>query len=81
MEQIKQKLNDLNDQQCLELVLTLLNTRVSVNTVLLQGEGTDNVTHEMIRIECGDYITASNPQELEVPLRYATAEETGEVVN
>lgn len=73
-------IKEMTDEQCLSTVLQFLDDRVSVSTGLLKDEDTGNVTHQVVRIECGDFVTVSQPQPLETPLRVAGAAEIGATV-
>lgn len=74
------KLKKMNDEECLNKFLEFLDTRVSIDTkFVVNDEG--NITHQILVIACGEFMTVSQPQPLEVILRPAMAEELGLIVN
>lgn len=73
-------IEEMNDEECLTTFLKFLDKRVSINTGLIKDEKSGNVTHQVVRIECGEMATVSEPQLLETPLRVADAAETGATV-
>lgn len=74
------KIKKMTDEECLQAAIELLETRVSVTTGFIPNdEGT--FTHQVLQISCGDFVTVSQPQPLENPVRFATAAEQGITVN
>jgi hypothetical protein len=69
------------DEEVLKDVINLLETRVEINTGFIPDGESGNLTHQVLQIVCGEYVTVSAPQPLEFPLRLATAEEQGFSVN
>lgn len=74
------KINKMTDEECLTKFLKFLEGRVAVDTVFVQDDN-GNLTHQILKITCGEYATVSQPEELAVPLRPATADELGATVN
>lgn len=73
-------IEELSDEQCLKTVIEFLENRVGISTGFVPRE--DGVlTHQVVQITCGEFVTVSTPQPLEVPLRFATAEEQGILLN
>ncbi len=68
------------DEEKLAEVIALLGDGVEVSTGFMQDEN-DNITHQVIQLKCGNLISVSQPERLDVVLRLATAEEQGELVN
>lgn len=75
------KIKKMNDEECLQKFLEFLNERVTLNTGFIADPDTGNITHQVIQISCGDYVTVSQPEPLDTMLRLATAEEQGITVN
>lgn len=71
------KLKKMNDEECLTKFLEFLNERVQLNTNFVQDPDTGLLTHQLIQITCGEFVTVSQPEPLEYPLRLATAEDFG----
>lgn len=73
-------IKEMTDENCLNAAIQLLEQRVSINTGFIPNdEGT--FTHQVLQISCGEYVTVSQPQPLEFPLRFASAEEQGATIN
>ena len=70
----------MTDEECLEKFIEFLTDRVTINTKFVLDEN-DNITHQFLVITCGDFVTVSEPQPLEVILRPAAALEVGATVN
>lgn len=75
------KIKKMTDEKCLETFLDLLTERVSITTRFVNDPDTDNITHQILQIDCGEYTTMSNPEPLDTVLRVATAKEQGITVN
>lgn len=74
------KIKKMADEQVLDKFIKLLDTRVSITTCFTETE--DNIlTHQFLRITCGELSVMSNPELLEVPLRIATGADLGATVN
>ena len=71
----------MNDEQCLSKFLEFLETRVGIETNFIMEPDTDNITHQILRITCGEFTSVSQPEPLSAVLRLATGEEQGAVVN
>lgn len=72
---------DMNDEECLAKFIEFLEERVSVTTGFIQDRETGNITHQVIQVQCGEFVSVSAPEPLEVTLRVATAEENGQLLN
>jgi len=59
------------DEECLKQILDLLESRVSIETSFVIDDDTGIVTHQVLKITCGEYVTVSHPEPLEVPLQLA----------
>lgn len=70
------KLDKAEDEECLEMVLALLD-RVSIATAFVPDD-TGVLTHQIMVIEAGDKRFTSVPQEMEIPLIVAN---TGGTIN
>lgn len=75
------KIKKMNDEECIQKFLEFLDERVTINTAFVRDPETGNLTHQIIQVSCGDLVSLSQPQPLEVILRPATGEETGATVN
>lgn len=75
------KIKKMNDEECLGKFLEFLETRVSINTGFVRDEETGNITHQIVEVRCGEYVSVSQPQPLEVALRVADADELGVTLN
>lgn len=75
------KIKKMTDEECLTKFLEFLEERIEVTTGFIQEEETGNVTHQVIQVKCGELISVSQPERLNVVLRVATAEEQGALVN
>lgn len=75
------KLSKMTDEQCLEKFLEFLDERVSITTHFIQKDEGENITHQIMEIRCGEYVTASQPEQLSAVLRVATGQEQGATVN
>ena len=75
------KIKKMTDEKCLEIFLELLNDRISIETGFIKDEANDNITHQVLQITCGEYVTLSQPEQLGVVLRPATGAEIGATVN
>lgn len=71
----------MTDEECLTKFLEFLETRVSINTAFVRDDDTGNITHQIVEVRCGEYVSVSAPQPLEVALRIADADETGVTLN
>ena len=71
----------MNDDEVMQLFIEMLNTRVGLNTAFVQDNDTGNITHQVVRITCGELVSMSSPELLEMPMRPALAEEVGASVN
>jgi hypothetical protein len=75
------KIKKMTDEECIQKFLEFLEDRVSINTGFVRDPETGNLTHQVIQITCGDLVSLSQPQPLEVILRPATGQEIGATVN
>lgn len=75
------KIKKMTDEECIQKFLEFLEDRVTINTGFVRDPETGNLTHQVIQVSCGDLVSLSQPQPLEVILRPATGEETGATVN
>jgi len=75
------KISKMNDEECLTKFLEFLEERVSINTGFIRDPDTGNITHQVLQVSCGDYLSVSQPQPLENVLRLANAEEVGATLN
>lgn len=66
------ELKNKTDKEVLNLFMQFLDDRVSIVSGFLQNEEDGQVTHQFIRIQCGELETVSAPQEMEVPLQPVT---------
>lgn len=74
----KKIIKDWSDEDCLDLLIQLLENRISINTGFVPDEDTGILTHQILVLKCGELQSVSQPQELAVPLRSANAEELTE---
>lgn len=74
-------LKKMTDEQCLTKFIKFLDDRVSIDTIFIQDPDSGVLTHQILKITCGEYATVSQPQPLEVPLTPATAQDVGATVN
>lgn len=77
----KNDISKLSDEECLTKFIEFLEDRVNVTTLFVRDEETGNLTHQVIQIRCGDFVSVSNPEPMEYALRLATAEEQGMSLN
>lgn len=75
------KIKKMTDEECIQKFLEFLDERITINTAFVRDPETGNLTHQIIQVSCGDLVSLSQPQPLEVILRPATGEETGATVN
>ena len=75
------KVRKMTDQQALDKFIELLESRVSITTAFTNADEDGKLTHQFLRVRCGDLEVISKPEELEVPLRVITAAELGATVN
>ncbi len=75
------KIKKMTDEECIQKFLEFLEDRVTIITGFVRDPETGNLTHQVIQVSCGDLVSLSRPQPLEVILRPATGEETGATVN
>lgn len=74
------KLHKMNDEECIAKFLEFLNERISLSSSFLIDDK-DNITHQVLNIQCGEYVSVSEPEQLSIPMRLATAEEQGATIN
>jgi len=74
------KIKKMSDEECLNKFIEFLQDRVSIDTIFV-ADDRGNGTHQVLKITCGEFVTYSTPEPLAVPVRPATAEELGVVVN
>lgn len=72
---------EMTDEECLASFLSYLEDRVTVGSGFIRDLETGNITHQVIQVQCGEFVSVSEPQELDVILRVATAEEQGAALN
>jgi hypothetical protein len=75
------KLKKMTDEEVLNTLLEMLNDRVQMNTAFVRDQETGNITHQVVQIMCGEFVSVSKPEPLDVIMRVATAEEQGITVN
>lgn len=75
------KIKKMTDEECIQKFLEFLDERITINTAFVLDQETGNLTHQVVQVSCGDLVSLSQPQPLEVILRPATGEETGATVN
>ena len=75
------KIHKMDDKQCLETFLEFLKERVTLESFFVTDEVTGNITHQGVKLSCGELCTVSQPEPLEIILRPATGAEQGAVVN
>ena len=78
---MKIKTKKFTDEECMDLFIELLKTRVAVNTGFVMDKENGNITHQVIQITCGELKSVSEPQPLKEVLRVATGSEQGATVN
>lgn len=71
----------MTDEECLTKFIEFLDERIEINTGFVRDPETGNITHQVVQISCGDFVTVSQPEPLEMVLRPATAAEIGATVN
>lgn len=74
-------IKNMTDEECLTTFLQFLDERITLNTGFVREPETGNITHQIVQVECGELVTVSQPEPLEVILRPATGEEIGATVN
>jgi hypothetical protein len=75
------KIEKMSDEQCLEQFIKLLESRVSITTAFAQENETGILTHQYLKIECGEHTMVSQPELLDTPLMLAPAGAIGASVN
>ena len=75
------KIEKMTDEQALAKFIEFLDKRVSITTGFAQTEQDGNLTHQFIKMKCGELEVVSQPELLDVPLRVATAQESGVTLN
>lgn len=75
------KLKKMTDEEVMNTFVEMLSDRVTLNTAFVVDNDSGNITHQIVRISCGELISMSQPEALEVILRPATAVEQGATVN
>jgi hypothetical protein len=76
------KIEKMTDEECLEMFLHFLETRINITTHFAQlDEKDENITHQIMEVSCGDYVSTSQPEPLSVVLRMATGAEQGATIN
>lgn len=75
------KIKKMNDEECLTKFLEFLQERVNITTGFVRDPETGNITHQVIKVRCGNYMSVSEPEELDVVLRVATGDEQNATVN
>lgn len=75
------KIEKMTDEKALTQFVDLLKTRISLTTGFIQMNKDGNLTHQFIKIKCGDLEVVSQPEELDMPLRPATATEIKATLN
>lgn len=70
-----------SDEETLKEFLTFLENGIEITTGFIPDEDTGFLTHQVIRITCGEYITVSQPEPLAFPLQPAPIAETGITIN
>ena len=75
------KISKMTDQQALDKFLEFLGTRISITTAFVNPKDDGILTHQFLRIRCGELDVVSAPEALEVPLKIVTAQELGATVN
>lgn len=76
------KIAKMTDEQALAKFVEFLETRISITTgFAMTKEKDDTITHQFLKIRCGDLEVVSQPEKLESPLRLATGAELGVAVN
>lgn len=74
------KISKLTDEECLEKFFKLLD-RVEITTLFINEPDTENLTHQVLRVSCGELVAYSQPEELATVLRPSTGAELGATVN
>ena len=69
------------DEQCLNDFLAYLTDKINISTGFILDEESGNITHQVMQVSCGDYMSVSNPELLAAPLRMATGVEIGTTIN
>lgn len=80
-EEKELKISKMSDEDCLKKFLEFLETRVTLDTGFVTDPDTGNITHQVVQISCGEYVTVSHPEPLAIALRPATGAELGATVN
>ena len=62
------KIKKLTDQQCIDLTLELIATRVKIGLAFVTDPETGILTHQVLVLTCGDSRLQSPPEEMAVPL-------------
>lgn len=74
------KIKKLTDKECLDTFIDLLTNRVTMNTAFVEDDK-GNLTHQVVQVSCGKFVSVSQPEELKAPLRPSTGAELGATVN
>lgn len=75
------KIKKMSDEECLSKFIEMLEKRITINTGFVKDPDTEILTHQVLKISCGEYVTISEPEPLDVPLKLATAQEQGVTIN
>jgi hypothetical protein len=62
------KIKKMTDQQCMELVLELIATRVKIGLAFASDPETGILTHQILVLTCGETRMQSPPEKMLVPL-------------
>ena len=75
------KTKKMTDEEVMHKFLEMLEDRVSINTGFVKEDATGNITHQVVEIRCGEYVSVSQPEALAIKLRVATGAEQGATIN
>lgn len=74
------KIKKLTDKECLDTFIDLLTNRITLDTGFVEDDK-GNLTHQVVQVSCGEFVSNSQPEELRVPLRPSTGVELGAAVH
>jgi hypothetical protein len=69
------------DEAKLKRFIDLLEDGIELTTGFIPDEDTGYLTHQVIRVSCGEFVTVSQPEPLVFPLTPAPIAETGITIN
>ena len=75
------KIKKMTDEECIQKFLEFLEDRVTINTGFVRDPETGNLTHQVIQVSCGEFVSVSQPEPIDIVLQPAPAAEQGRTIN